>query len=245
VEPYFTQLEKRGLVANKFAFYTRRSVIHASANPSADPLNNGFLILGGGDEAHDLYTGKFQSALVLRDDYYSVNLKQVVVGRESPIEVKPPSRQSEARTNAIVDSGTNGLDLAPALFNCILQKLTPAQAKLMRSRNESTSNIRLEEWPTITFILQGEQGEDVRLEVQPEHYWQLNGFESGTAYRVLWCGEGEQSILGLPLMNAYFTVFDRSANRGLGVVRFAKPKTASGMTARAATTTAEEAASVE
>src|SRR5882724_4680272 len=36
VEPYFAQLEKAGLVANKFAFYTRRSTVHASKDPASD-----------------------------------------------------------------------------------------------------------------------------------------------------------------------------------------------------------------
>src|SRR5215470_7772877 len=70
VEPYFTQLEKSGLVADKYAFYTRRSVLRASADPASDPMNNGFLIIGGGEEAKDLYAGKFRTAVVLSDDWY-------------------------------------------------------------------------------------------------------------------------------------------------------------------------------
>src|SRR6516225_5829714 len=81
VEPYFTQLESAGLVANKFAFYTRRSMVNMSTgNPAADPLNNGYLILGGGEEQTDLYTGPFQVARVLHDLYYNTNLKSITVG---------------------------------------------------------------------------------------------------------------------------------------------------------------------
>jgi hypothetical protein len=223
VEPYFTHLEKSGLVANKFAFYTRRSAIHASDDPAADPLNNGYLILGGGEESKDLYTGRFQTAVVLSDNYYSVNLKQVIVGDQGSIPVRPPSSRSNAPTNAIVDSGTNGLDLAPALFEAILKKLSPDQAKMMRSRNQSTADFNLARWPVITFVLQGTGG-DIRLDVAPEHYWQMDAFEVGTAYRTLWRGSDEQSILGLPIMNPYFTVFDCSANHGLGVVKFARAR---------------------
>ena len=127
VEPYFMQLEKAGLVANKYAFYTRRSVIHVSAHPAVDPLNHGFLILGGGEEATDLYTGGFHDAIVLSDDYYSVNLKAVVVGAGAPIAVAPPSFNDRVPTNAIVDSGTNGLDLDPDLFDAIAARLTGSQ----------------------------------------------------------------------------------------------------------------------
>ena len=222
VEPYFTQLEKAGLVADKFAFSTHRSAIHASKHPATDPLNNGFLILGGGEEATDLHNGKFKTALVLSDDYWSVNLKQVIVGNAGAIPVRPPSRQSTARTNAIVDSGTNGLDIAPAIFDAILAKLPPDQVKLMRTREVSTKQVKLDEWPTLTFVLQGERG-DISLDVEPEHYWQMDAWETGTAWRALWRADRgeEQSTLGLPLMNAYFTIFDGAANRGLGVVRFA------------------------
>jgi hypothetical protein len=222
VEPYFMQLEEAGLVANKFSFYTRRSVMRAAAHqaPASDPLNHGFMILGGGEEATDLYMGAFQEARVLSDDWYSVNLKQVIVGGSRPIPVAAATRQSRAPTNAIVDSGTNGLDLSPAVFDAILERLTPAQVTLLRARQVATSRIVLSEWPTIALVLEGTRG-DVRLEVKPESYWQMDAWEPGTAARALWRGDSEQSILGLPLMNGYLTVFDCAANRGLGVVKFA------------------------
>ncbi len=220
IEPYFMQLEKAGLVANKFAFYTLRSTVHASANPATDLLNNGYLIIGGGEEAKDLYKGKFKNAVVLSDDWYSVNLKEVFVGEAGPIKVAPPTHQSRTPTNAIIDSGTNGLDLAPAVFDAVLAKMSPEQVKLIRATQVSTSNINLAQWPTLTIVLQGDAG-DISLDVKPEHYWQMDAWEVGTAVCSLWRGSDEQSILGLPLMNAYFTIFDCSVNHGLGVVKFA------------------------
>jgi hypothetical protein len=220
VEPYFTQLEKSGLVVDKYAFYTRRSVLHASADPVHDPLNNGVLIIGGGEEAKDLYKGGFQTALVLSDDWYSVNLRQIIVGNSDPIGVLPPTRHDQVPTNAIVDSGTNGLELNPTLFEAILKKLTPAQAQLIRSQQTPAGNVNLAQWPTLTFVLQG-MSEDIRLDVTPDRYWQMDAFEVGNAYCTLWRGTDAQSILGLPLMNGYFTIFDGAANNGLGVVKFA------------------------
>jgi hypothetical protein len=224
VEPYFTQLQKSGLVVDKYAFYTRRSVLRASADPVNDPMNNGFLIIGGGEEAKDLYKGSFKTALVLSDDWYSVNLRQVIAGNSGPIGVSPPTHEDHVPTNAIVDSGTNGLDLNPALFEAILKKLTPAQAQLVRSQQTPAANVKkLAPWPTLTFVLQG-VGDDIRLDVTPDQYWQLDAFEVGNAYCTLWRGSEAQSILGLPLMNGYLTIFDGAANNGLGVVKFATAK---------------------
>ena len=224
IEPYFTQLETAGLVANKFAFYTKRSVMRAAGgDPAADPANSGFLILGGGEEATDLYSGSFQTALVLSDDWYSTNLKQVIVGNSKPIPVAPPTRADGAPTNSIVDSGTNGLDLAPNLFDAILAQLTPAQATAVKSRGVQSSTLNLAEWPDLTFVLQGD-GADAQVVVPPENYWQLDATQPGLALCGLWRGGDVQSILGLPLMNGYLTIFDCSANRGLGVVKFATRK---------------------
>ena len=126
VEPYFTQLESAGLIANKFAFYTLRSMINmASASPAADPLNNGFLILGGGEESTDLYAGQFQVARVVDDLFYNTNLKTIIVGDSSPIEVSAPTKASGNVSNSIVDSGTNSLSLDQKLFDQIINKLSP------------------------------------------------------------------------------------------------------------------------
>jgi hypothetical protein len=222
IEPYFTQLAAAGLEAGKYAFYTRRAVVRASANPAADPLNNGWLILGGGEEAADLYTGPFQAADVLSDDWYSVNLKAVVVG-DASTPVDPPTFHDQAPTNAIVDSGTNGLLLSPAVYAAVLAKLPAAFRALVKHGGTSAANLNLTQWPALTFVLQGAAG-DARLVVKPEQYWQLDAGEVGQAQCMLWKGTDVQSILGLPLMNGYFTVFDDTANHGLGSVKFAAIK---------------------
>jgi len=224
IEPYFTQLEEAGLSADKYSFCTRRSVMRASKRPAADPMNNGLLILGGGEEATDLYDGDFQTALVLSDDYYDVNLKEVIVGKSAAIAVPPPTYNHQVRTNAIVDSGTNGLDLAPHLFDAIVSRMTKEQQHLLHARRVATSQIRLDDWPDITFVLQGPRNSEARVVVTPGNYWQLDGLERGEAVRSLWRGTDKQSTLGLPLMNGYLTVFDNSANHRLGVVKFARLK---------------------
>merc|ERR1712032_1634577 len=71
LETYFVELEKCGIPANKFAFYSLRSRIScATADPKEDPRNRGWLILGGGEKCTDLYSGKFLEVKVLDDLLY-------------------------------------------------------------------------------------------------------------------------------------------------------------------------------
>jgi len=84
--PYFTELALHNLSTNKFSFYSKRSAIHINENNNAksspdtlkkDPLNQGWLILGGGEEQTDLYLGDFHSIKVEHDVYYNVELMSV------------------------------------------------------------------------------------------------------------------------------------------------------------------------
>ncbi len=53
LDPYFSQLEEADVVANKFAFYTKRSIVSAATNdPASDPLNQGIFVVGGGRGMH-------------------------------------------------------------------------------------------------------------------------------------------------------------------------------------------------
>jgi hypothetical protein len=244
VAPYFTALEEGGVIANKLAFYTLRSFPHVSnANPTTsallqDKLNQGFLIVGGGEEQGDLYSGPFQDVAVVDDLYYNVNLKAVRVGNTPPVAAAPLQANfaAEAGSNAIVDSGTNSLVLAADVFAAIMNGFEKLNAKFLKQfeqaqRSENgipTAQLQLDTWPAITFTLQGAAG-DVQLTVQPTSYWQVDSPALGQASPVI---EGQkrgadvptQSILGLPLMNGYYTVFDRSADSN-GIIRFATIKT--------------------
>lgn len=225
IEPYFTQLESAKVVANKFAFYTLRSMINmATSNPETDPSNNGFLILGGGEEYTNLYTGAFQVARVLHDLYYNVNVKSIMVGNSAPISVSAPTKASGNVSNAIVDSGTNGIYLDSSIFNEVLARFSSLGLEdAIRAGYLAMSKLNLTEWPALTFVLEGALGHDVALQVAAHTYWQTNSPKAGYASLVLFAGDSP-SILGLPVMNNYFTVFDRSIDKGLGVVSFAKIK---------------------
>ena len=203
----------------------------ATKTPATDPLNQGFLILGGGEEQTQLYTGAFQVARVVDDLYYNVNLKSIVVGNAAPILVSPPTKASGNGSNAVVDSGTNVIYVEQKLFEAIAAKLSPGAdstlSDAMRAGYVPMSKLDLADWPTITFVLEGALGQDVSLVVTPETYWQTNSPKAGYATAVLYGASGQgsgQAILGLPLLNNDYTVFDRSVEKGLGVVSFAPIK---------------------
>lgn len=91
--PYFNDLTEHGLTRNKFGFYASRSSIHLRSDeiiaPNSageftylgqDPLNQGWLILGGGEEHTELYRGDFKTIAVMEDKYYNVNLVGLQIG---------------------------------------------------------------------------------------------------------------------------------------------------------------------
>lgn len=222
IPPYLTQLANNGITSDIVSFYTKRSFIHAGG--ANDPMNQGWMIVGGGIEATDLYTGSFQVVKVLADEWYNTNLKAIVVGNTSPIAVKAKGPQGMP-SNSIVDSGTNSLNLPPTLLKAIFSRFTAEQQQLLQTsvfdgRIVPTSSLDLAEWPDITFVLQGDTG-NVSLSVAPGNYWQVDVGKVGAAMAAFTQGDPGLSILGLPLMNGYFTVFDGEADNGRGVIRFA------------------------
>lgn len=225
--PYLTQLADAGVTSDKIAFYTRRSFVHVGGGDANDPLNQGWMIVGGGEESTDLYTGSFQSVTVLSDAWYCTNLKEVIVGSTSPIAARIQGPQGMP-SNSIIDSGTNSLNLGAQMVNAILSKFPSAQKQLLsKAINEGSlvpvSDLNLNAWPTITFVLEGDAG-DVKLDVPPSNYWQVNTQQAGFAAAAITNGQAGLAILGLPLMNGYFTIFDGEADGGKGAVRFATAK---------------------
>lgn len=105
--------------------------------------------------------------------------------------------------------------------------------------------LHLDEWPEISFTFVAQAQEDtaaykaeheqesekkrqqtVTITISPNDYWQLNSPTKGKAcFKIIgqlpdW---PNQSLMELPLMTAYFVVFDRSINT-LGVIKFAPQK---------------------
>jgi hypothetical protein len=231
ITPYLTQLRSKGIVSDRFAFYTRRSEIHRGGRAGIeanDPLNRGWMILGGGEECRDLYSGRFQTVKVLAEQWYNTNLKAIAVGETPPLSVHQRAPNGYP-SNSIVDSGTNSIDLGPLLLKALFSRFKPGQQSLLAAAIArkvpavSMADLRLEDWPVLTFILQGLQG-DVALRVAPRDYWQVNAPKPGLAKLVLTRGEPGFAILGLPLMNGYFTLFDGEADNDRGVIKFAESR---------------------
>lgn len=231
IEPYFAQLEKGGTAPNKFAFYTLRSEPHHGKTAIAkDPWNKGFLILGGGEEYTSLYKGRFKEITVKHDVYYNTNMKSIRVGSNKPIAIPPPTRRSGLNSNSIVDSGTNTLVLPDWLHKKVLRQfraLNPEFPTVIRRSLDyddvTLSKTAIKKWPRIYLLMEGTSG-DVELTIRPETYWQINYTQDGVTGFAIDSEQDNQTILGLPFMNNYYCVFDRSADNGLGVIRLARPK---------------------
>ena len=228
---YFTTLEEEQVTRNIFAFYTLRSIPSmASANPAADPLNSGIFVLGGGLDQADLYTGQPLNVAVLDDLYYNTNLKAVQVGDADPVVAKPlPASQSKSLvSNSIVDSGTNSLVLAPDVYQAVISGLESQSADFATLVRQATSrgavpgaNLNLSTWPDINFVMQGADGTDITLTCVPATYWQTDVSREGDAvFMINNGGSFPMSILGLPLFNNYYTVFDRTQSP-YGIISFA------------------------
>ena len=229
--PYFTALESAEVTRNIFAFYTLRSTPSmASANPATDPLNNGIFVLGGGLDQADLYTGQPLNVAVLDNLYYNTSLKAVRVGGAAPVNVNalPPSQAKSMGSNSIVDSGTNSLVLAQDVYQAVVSSLGSLNQNFATLVRDATSNgavpqssLNLGSWPDIGFVMQGADGSDVTLTCAPSTYWQTDAPQASYAtFQINNGGNFPQSILGLPLFNNYYTVFDRTQNP-YGTISFA------------------------
>jgi hypothetical protein len=224
ITPYLTQLAGAGVVSDKISFLTRRSQVHVGGGDGNDPLNQGVMVVGGGEESTDLYTGVFQTVKVLADDWYNTNLKAVIVGNADPIAARINGPKGMP-SNSIVDSGTNSLSLSASLLKAVISKFTTAQQALLNKsvfdqQLVSAADLNLPSWPTLTFVLEGDAA-DVSLNVVPSDYWQVNTQNVGAAAAGFTPGEAGLAILGLPIMNGYFTIFDGEADGGRGVIKFA------------------------
>lgn len=243
LKPCFSALEEEGLVPDCFALLVRRAVVHV-AQPgaslhqlAADPLNQGTLVLGGGPQCASLHEGGFKTLKVVHDRYYNVLLKTIRVGAEAEICAPPLAPQDIARycSNAIVDTGSSFLILPETVYAAVLAAFaridprlaqTIAQFNTLFATGHGLPNdvVRALPWPVLHFTLEGADGADVGLKLNPAQYWENNALNHGEALFLLRSqiqGWAAQSILGLPLWCGQFLVFDRSVGQA-GVIRVAK-----------------------
>lgn len=250
ITPYFTELALHNLSTNKFSFYSKRSAIHIDESQSAqataeqlkqDPLNQGWLIFGGGEEQTHLYQGDFSQIKVEHDVYYNVELISVQVGEQAAIAAAPLEQKhlKSYLTNGIIDTGAGGIVLTADIYQQLISDLiinNPDFKALLspfidigyQEIGIDASKLNLNHWPDITFTFVSEltdnEKQTVQLTCTPQTYWQINTPSFGKAcFRLLsqlplW---PNQSIIGLPLLNNYYVIFDRSVD-STGVIKFAK-----------------------
>jgi hypothetical protein len=154
----------------------------------------------------------------------------VQIGDAAPVEVSqlPPSQAKTQVSNSIVDSGTNSLWLTQEVYQDVVSGLANLSAEFAALLREAASgravpqsSLNLGSWPDIKFVMQGADGSDVTLTCAPSTYWQTDAPQAGYAvFQINNGGNLQMSILGLPLFNNYYTVFDRTQNP-YGTISFA------------------------
>lgn len=241
--PCFSALEDEGIISDKFSMLIKRALVHVvddAATPeklASDPLNQGVLVLGGGEECQSLYEGAFETAKIVHELYYNANLIAVQVGDcpRIPAPALLEKYQSSYASNAIFDTGSSFLVLEASIYDAVITDfaefdksfpdlITRFQAGFQKEHGLPNDHINTRDWPKIHFYLESPSGDETRFSCAPGNYWQRNALHAGECFFLLmrqmpkW---PNQSILGLPLMSGHYCVFDRRME-GDGVLRMAK-----------------------
>ncbi|QSX34495.1 A1 family peptidase [Shewanella avicenniae] len=243
----FDALAQQGVCANRFSLVCQRSSIHIDPNyahPSHDPLNQGWLLLGGGAEQTQHYQGEFHTLKVLHDRYYNVDLIGLNLVGQATIKVTPSDSLLiiAGSSNAIIDTGASLISLPADAFTQLMTQFAQAVTnatellapfcgdvtKVIAAQQQGidAQQLNLADWPAIEFHFQGQNGAPLTLSCAAQHYWQLNSPAHGKAVFKLmgqlpnWT---PQSIIGLPLLSAYYVIFERDDTAN-GTVRFAAPR---------------------
>lgn len=243
--PCFSALEEEGIVSDKFSMLIKRALVHvlddnaSLATLASDPLNQGVLVLGGGEECQSLYEGGFETAKIVHELYYNANLIAVQVGDRPriPAPALLEKYQDSYASNAIFDTGSSFLVLEASIYDAVIADLatfnenfpaliTRFQRSFKTEHGLPNNKIKTRDWPKVHFHLESPSGDEVTFTCNPGDYWQKNAMHAGECFFLLmrqmpkW---PNQSILGLPLMSGYYCVFDRRID-GDGVLRMAKAK---------------------
>ncbi len=234
LEPFFSRLEATETIADLFALSTKRSIVSAAhADPTSDPLNQGTLVIGGGRECTDLYSGAFASVATVSDQTYHTDLLSIQVGDQPPIPAPRLPPGSSRRSNSLVDSGTNTLLLPQSLYQDVIASFGKINAdfgaaltrfSIHTLSGTKQTSLQLDRWPSLRLTLRGVGGLPAVVTITPGNYWQFDAPEKGMAIANI-DGDGGrlggESILGLPLFSGHFVVFDRTGGSGHGVIAFA------------------------
>jgi len=228
VPPCLTELSQDGLLPNKFALYVYRALENLrTSTPATDASNYGTLVLGGGEDFFVNEVGPFQTAQVVQDSFYFVNLLSVQVGNNPPIPFPLFSSENNQTSTALIDSGTSGIVLPATVFTEVLNQLqaeVPNYSEIVSPMLQAYNKyLDFSQWPPLTFVLAASDGSQISLNCYPPQYWQTDAEPQGVAQCMLQPvpGDNQPAILGLAFLTGYYTIFDRSIS-GFGVVKFAQ-----------------------
>ncbi len=241
---FFTELEEHNICRNKFSLYVKRSLLHVDIEEAtveeleADPLNQGWLILGAGEEHKELYDGDLEVIDVVHDAYYNTQLFGVKVGDndEMIFPENNPNKKPARYSNSIIDCGSSFLVLQENLYQEVMDQLLEISTDFIehieasdKAYKTGTSykpdDLDLEKWPELHFYFVGEHKDAItKVSCSPQNYWQLNALEPDRAFFMIMKelpNIPNKSILGLPLMSNYYCVFDREHDEN-GVIKVGK-----------------------
>jgi Eukaryotic aspartyl protease len=247
--PCFSALEEEGIVSDRFSMLIKRALTHVLDDAStieqlaADPLNEGVLVLGAGEECQHLYEGDFVAVKIVDDLYYNANLIAVQVGDrpQIPAPALDEKYQKNYASNAIFDTGSSFLVMEASVYDAMLSDFSsydehfPELIKQFREKFKTEHGIpndavKTQHWPKLHFYFESPSGHPIKLTCTPGRYWQRNALHAGECFFMLmrqlpkW---PNQSIIGLPLMSEHYCVFDRRGNND-GILRIAKAKQSHG-----------------
>lgn len=243
ITPYFDELVVHNIVSNEFAFVVHRSSTYQSKLLHADllhrhPLNTGILVIGNPKSNAHLHKNDFVSVAVVHDKYYNVHLYGVGIKGmpKIPFPELHESNREAYISNGIVDSGASAIVLPQKVFTALKEQFAQIDPKFTdilknfaaytgKETGIPLDQVNLKEWPEIEFELLSTYGDKVILTLSPHTYWQTHAPEADLiSFKITTLkGWPNQGILGLPLLNNYFTIFKRDAGKN-GEIEFANRK---------------------
>ncbi len=227
ITPLFTDFEENNIIPNLFTLKTHRSIEYVPRSGmdneelEREPLNQGQLIIGG-----QLAEAPQRSTLVIHDAYYNTHLMACQVSGFPACEAPPLDEKhiNSFFSNAIIDSGCSFLVLQKSLYSYVLDcfgqinasfpsMVETATAACQQNKDFHPDLINLKDWPDIYLVFKAPDDKQVTLTVPPQCYWQHHAkTPDNWMFMIMnqlpqW---PDQTLCGLPLINNYTCVFDRS-----------------------------------
>jgi hypothetical protein len=236
ITPLFTAFEENNATANQFALSTHRSIVYvpeqnmSQTDIAAEVLNQGAFIIGA-----QVPDAPKLSMKVVHDAYYNTVLISCQIDGFDPCSAPPlqAEKMNSFFSNAIIDSGSSFLVLQKSIYAyvmaCLKQinsefqtQIDAAQTAFKTGKKYLNPSLELSHWPDIKLKFAGINDEPIELSIPATSYWQQHA-ESPENWMFMLLDQlpqwPDQTICGLPLMNNYLCVFDRS-NHETGVIHW-------------------------